>query len=102
MDHKDYPTDFNAWEVFALAARRDNEALAKCAISCFGRSRINLIGIIAKQPPAFFDNVPSRYFHALLRSFVYQTTAYETRKGYGMDCLAFRRDDQAAEGFALD
>jgi len=102
MDHKDYPADFNPWEVFALAARRDNIALAKCAIVCFERAGIDVRALLATNAPSFYDNIPSRYFHALLRSAVYPSRGYDTTKGWNRDCFWLRSVGEMEEGFSLD
>jgi hypothetical protein len=101
MDRRDYPKDFDPWGIFALAARRDNVALAKCAIGCFDRSDIDLRDLLVRKPPSFYDNVPSRYFHALLRGALYPDTSYSTRKSYASDCLRLMSAEQMVEGFSL-
>jgi hypothetical protein len=102
MDRREYPIDFDPWGIFALAARRDNVALAKCAIGCFDRSDIDLRDLLVRKPPSFYDNVPSRYFHALLRCALYPDTSYSTRKSYFRDCLRLAAVGQMVEGFSLD
>jgi hypothetical protein len=102
MEYRDYPVDFDPWNIFALAARRNNADLAQCAIGCFDRADLDIKELLAGQPPSFYDNIPSRYFHALLRSAVYPATAYETRKGYSREWLAIREVEQMVGEFSLD
>ena len=45
MDRRDYPKDSDPWGISALAARRDNVTLAKCAIGQFGH-----IELVEKAP----------------------------------------------------
>lgn len=56
--------------VLQVAAKRDDIALAKAAIRCFESSAHNIEDLIVSSTPAFFDGVPPRYFHALMRCFL--------------------------------
>jgi hypothetical protein len=100
MDRRDYPIDFDPWGIFALAARRDNVPLAKCAIGQFGH--IDLRDLLVEKAPSFYENVPSRYFHALLRCALYPDTSYSTRKSSPSHCLRLVPVEQMVEGFSLD
>jgi hypothetical protein len=102
LDRRNYTKDFDPWGVFALAARRDNVALAKCAIGCFGAPGINIRDVLVKKSPSFYDNVPSRYFHALLRSALHLDTLYRTRGGLISDCLCVVSIREMVEEFSLE
>jgi hypothetical protein len=62
----------DAWEIFRFAARRDDFALAKLAIGCFDRSKVDMMRKLGYGPPSHFEGVPPRYVFALLRSFMYK------------------------------
>jgi hypothetical protein len=100
MDRREYPIDFDPRGIFALAARRDNVALAKCAIGQIGH--IDLRDLLDEKAPSFYDNIPSRYFHALLRCALYPDNSYSTRKSYCSDCLRLVAVEQMVERFSLD
>ena len=57
----------DAWGLFEVAAKR---ALAKAAIRRFESSGHKIEDLIVSSTSAFFDGVPPRYFHALMRCFL--------------------------------
>jgi hypothetical protein len=70
LGRPDYRGTPNAWDLFTFAARRDDFALAKLAISGFDRSNIDMQYKISEEPPSYYDDLPTRYVLALFRSFV--------------------------------
>jgi hypothetical protein len=59
---------FDAWKAFRIAAQRDDVGLAKAAISCFELSGYSIKERLTNQSTWHFDDIPSRYIYALMRS----------------------------------
>jgi hypothetical protein len=77
-----YPgQDFDPWTVFTIAAQRDNLSLAKSAIKWIYHSEVDLRNLLIRKAPAFYDDAPPRYFHALLRCTFHPVRAFEWSRG---------------------
>lgn len=59
------------WEVFKLAAKRDKVDLARLAASKLQEDSRSLTHLIFCNTSSFFEDVPSRYMHALIRCSVW-------------------------------
>jgi hypothetical protein len=68
MNPADGEPELDAWDVFKLAAERNNAELAKAAIRCFTLSGYDVASILGSNKPAFFDGIPPRYVFALMQS----------------------------------
>ena len=102
LKRKEYPFGFNPWEVFVLAAQRDDLALAKCAIGFFDRPKVAarvLIVLKSTTPPY---NTSSRYYDALLRCAVDPETSCRLPNGAFLIPEGLRSVEQMVEGFSLD
>lgn len=90
----------DAWDVFKLAAERNDLELAKAAIRCFTLSGYDVASILGSNKPAFFDGVPPRYVYALTQS-TFKVPAsndgylHQTRHGL------VRQPSQIADDFTL-
>lgn len=89
----------DAWDVFKLAAQRDDELLAKAAIRSFHLSGYDVALILGGNKPAFFEGIPPRYIYALMYS-TFQQTAL--RKNHDRSRHVLVRDlSQIARDFTL-
>lgn len=93
---------FDAWEIFKLAANQGDIALAKLAIGHFDKSGIAVRKFFAIQSTTFFDDIPPRYVYALLRCFAHPTLVRCTHEGSSLKAIVFQSATQAAADFSLD
>jgi hypothetical protein len=97
-----YGSDFDPWTIFGIAARRDSFHLAKAAVVCVYCSGVDLRDLLIAKPPSFYDDIPPRYLHALLRSTFAPITAFKWRKGPPCDCLQVQDISDMIDNFSLE
>jgi hypothetical protein len=94
--------NFDPWEAFKVAAKRDDCELAVLSIRAFDRSSLTISDILTTKPASFLEDVPPRYIYALMRS-AFVHTEYKTKKaGSKKECLDFRTPAEIAAAFALE
>lgn len=93
---------FDAWEIFKLAANQGDVVLAKLAIGHFDKSSVVVRDFFAIQSTTLFDDVPPRYVFALLRCFAHPTLVRCTHEGSSLKAIVFQSATQAAADFSLD
>lgn len=90
------------WDVYVLAAQRDNIEIAKLAASKLqdnGRSPSHLVLV---NPPSFFDGVPPKYVYALARSSVWYHDKVKIPWGGHGGTWIKRGPENIADAFKLD
>jgi hypothetical protein len=92
-------TQLDAWDIFKVAAIRDDIVLAKAAIRAFDSLGHDAAKMIATEEPSFYDGIPSRYVYALSRAVVRQPGP-ESR-GYRGSSIHMKSSKQISEAFAL-
>lgn len=90
------------WEVFKLAAQRDNLELAKLAGSKLQDDGRSLSHLVLANPPSFFDGVPPKYVYALVRSAVWYHDKVKMPWGGTGGTWIKRGPNDIADAFRLD
>lgn len=96
----DNPLD--PWDVFKLAAQRDNLEIAKLAASKLQENDRSLSHLVLANPPSFFDGVPPKYVYALVRSAVWYHDEVKLPWGGTGGTWIKRGPADIADAFKLD